>query len=196
MSSMVVMIVLGLLVIFSFVVAYFSARTWSVTHVVLVVLVFLTSVAFVILASASLKTKSVWQSEYVDLQGQLDAEIKKTNELLYGDTTMVQQNEQTLPGLKGDLERELLDRGRVWRGARPEEIRQGEIVVNMQAFGDAKCLSEGQDEGGDLEPIEDPEAQAPARQHGITEDMTLFIFQEAGLADLGLRAAFAGDLLH
>ena len=72
MSSMVVMIVLGLLVIFSFVVAYFSARTWSVTHVVLVVLVILTSVAFVILTSASLKTKSVWQSEYVDHQGQLD----------------------------------------------------------------------------------------------------------------------------
>lgn len=185
MSSMVVMIVLGLLVIFSFVVAYFSARTWSITHVVLVVLLFLTSIAFVILASASLKTKSVWQAQFVDLKEQLDAEINETNRMLYGDTTMVQQDDKTLPGLKGDLERELLDRGRVWRGARPEEIRQGEIVVNMQAFGDAKCLREGQDEGGDLEPQEDPEAQAPARQHGITEDMTLFIFQEAGLADLG-----------
>lgn len=184
MSPILVMIALGLLVIFSLVVAYFSAKTWPVAQVVLVTFVFLTGVVLVILASATLKTHQVWRERYNRLERDLEVELAKTDQFMHGDPSSADPSANTLPGLRGALERELVDRGRVWRNVRPQGAQQGQITVDMSGFGDAPCIGVAV-EDGDLAPQPDPEAQQAARPHGITEGMILYAFQETSLGDLG-----------
>jgi hypothetical protein len=190
---MVVMIVLGLLVIFGIAVAYFSARTWSVLNVALVVAVFLVSLVLVILGAATLKTQDKWRSEYEKTKKEVQAAKDEAERLLYGDPDNSGQSADTLPDLQGELERAALDRGRVWRGVRPS-IQQGQIVVDMRGFGDAKCVRVGLQDDEDLEPQADPEAQEPDTPHGITANMVLYAFQEQSLVDLGQGEAGAARL--
>ena len=185
--SLFVMLGLGLLVLFSFFVAYLSARTWYVSHVLIVVGVFMASVAFFILAPATLQTQAEWRGLYSQLSASLKAEMAKTDELLHGDPNAAEPSLESLPGLRGALERAVLDRGRVWRNVQFQGARNNEIVLDMSQFGDANCVRLGleQEDDFDLEPEPDPNAQATARQHGITENMILSAFQESSLVDLG-----------
>ena len=126
-------------------------------------------------------------TQYEDLHEQLQAQLLRTESLLRGDPAAGAEQTGTLPAARGELERAVLDRGRVWRGVRPEGVQQGQLVVNLQGFGDADCtrIAVGQEEEEALEPQEDPQAQAAAAPHGIVQNMVLFLFQQQNLAELG-----------
>ncbi len=185
-SSLVAMILFGLAILFSFVVAYLSARTWHVTHVLLVAGVFLASMVFLVLASATLKTHAVWRDLYNQRDRQLNVELAKTQRMLHGDPGATQLTADSILGLRGAIERATLDRGRVWRNVKPAGLRDNQITLDMSQFGDTYSTHVGSEEGEeDLAPEPQAGAQGPASRHGITENMIVYVFEESALRQLG-----------
>jgi hypothetical protein len=181
-----VMILFGLAILFSFVVAYLSARTWPVIHVLLVAGVFLASMVFVVLASATLKTQAVWRDRYNRLDQQLKAELDKTQRMLHGDPGATQLATDSILGLRGAIERATLDRGRVWRNVKPAGLRDNQITLDMGQFGDTYSAQVGSEEAEeDVAPQPQPAAPGPASRHGITQNMMVYIFEESAVRELG-----------
>ena len=143
--TIVFQIVLAIVVILFFVVAGMSSRTWRALHVTAVYLVFLTGFAFVVLAAASLKTKSNFKEKADRLEAQLAAAKAVYRATLYGDPSSDKQDESTLVDVRAQLTRMSLDRGRVWRQCRPQAFGAGSqnpgrrptIVVETDATGAA-----------------------------------------------------------
>ena len=69
---------LAILLVASFVIAYYSSRTWSVGQVVLVYCIFLTAATFIYLAARSLKVRQVYGVQTAKLETQLEG-LEKSN---------------------------------------------------------------------------------------------------------------------
>ena len=75
--DLILPIVLGVLILASFFVAYMSAKTWQVYQVVLVVFIFLGTVAFFYLGARTLATHKAWGELVLDLEQKIQAGFAK-----------------------------------------------------------------------------------------------------------------------
>jgi hypothetical protein len=129
--GMVLYAIIGI-ILASFVVAFFSARTWHWAYVVVVEAFILATAGFFILAAETLRINAVQRKEVANLQDQLDKFVAKNDALRSGtnDTNIIGQLQNQEPALKApegaesipslaQVEHELLMatrlRGHVWR---------------------------------------------------------------------------------
>jgi hypothetical protein len=199
--------ILALVVLFYLLVAYFAAKTWQVGHVVLLVVLFLGSMGFMILAAAALKTQAKWRQDYEQTAAELERALELQARLEEGDP----ENPEALGlrRLKGLVKRESLDRGRVWRNLRLAGLAPEGLTLSTVNWGNDYCLQVGRDLSEDEvpEPVPAPESSgtegaegaegaeagtegsapasvAAATPHGISVDSTVFAFKEYPVAML------------
>src|ERR1700687_3089321 len=79
--ALVLEILLGLMVVASFFVAYMSAKTWQIYQVVLVVFVFLGTVAFFNMAALTLATHRAWRTAVQKRETELAAVTRQIQEI-------------------------------------------------------------------------------------------------------------------
>jgi heme exporter protein D len=163
-------IILGVVVLAALVLGGLSTKTWRAWDVVAGFLVVLTAIAFLILVSASLKTRRTWLQQVARLQQQYDTLRNDEQRLLHGDLTETVQVEPSLRSERYRLTRLLIDRGRVWRSCTPGNPDQGIVPVQViQEVGDS---------------------------HQIPQNMVLHAFREAPIDDEGtmrVPAAYIGE---
>jgi len=139
------------LVLASFVIAYFSARTWHWGHVVVVVGIVLSTFGFMLLAAETLRINKVYRTAIAQKSKQL-ADITALNHALKNGTNdastiaalrneqdpaiVIPENAESIPSIE-DLNHEILlatrHRGRVWRNVSPAGIDQAGVKVNIGA---------------------------------------------------------------
>jgi hypothetical protein len=137
-----------ILLLASFVFAYFSARTWHWGYVIVVLGIFLSSVLFFILAAETLRMNGVLRKRANDTQRQLDDVTARNEALEFGtaDATLVNQlrnlevrmkeDAESVPSL-AQLDHELLlatrHRGRVWWNVTPTNVnpQTGAVQVGI-----------------------------------------------------------------
>jgi hypothetical protein len=152
---MILYVLIGL-TLASFVIAFFSARTWHWGYVIVVELIFLATMGFFLLASETVRINAVLRGQIKGIQKDLDRVEPQNDALLNGtdDASMVAQLTGQEPPVKtiknsqgdekitsiADLDHELLIatrlRGHVWRGvlpAGPPNAQTGAVNVKVPA---------------------------------------------------------------
>ena len=162
-------IILGVLVLAALVLGGLSTKTWRAWDVVAGYLVVLTAIAFLILASASLKTRRTWLQQVSRLQQQFDTLQADQQKLLHGDLTETVQVTPSLRSERYKLTRLLIDRGRVWRNCVPAAAEPDAVMVQV--------------------------IQEAGATHQIPANMVMYVFREAPLEDGGMLvpAAYIGE---
>jgi hypothetical protein len=152
-------IVVLLLILASFFLAYMGCKTWPIYQVVLVWFVFAASVGFVYMGARTLKTHQSWRSAALAWQKAVD-EVQKENVLLQeGIENGAEIVEPGIEQLEAELHRAVVDRGTVWFRAKVDRIDPKTGVGELT--------------------IEKPEP------HDIVTKMVLFIFDQQGVAEGG-----------
>src|SRR3954463_7293951 len=131
--------VLIVLALASFVIAFFSARTWHWGYVIVVELIFLATMGFFLLASEMVRINAVYRTKINSDQKLLDTTDAQNTALQNGstDSSIIAQLSGQEPPVKtaknnegneridsiADLDHELLIatrlRGRIWRNVKP-----------------------------------------------------------------------------
>lgn len=131
--ALVLEILLGVAILASFVIAYMSARSWPIYQVVLVVFVFLGSVAFFYLAARTLATHNAWRTvvnrETAELQ-RLEEETRVLREGGPVDQDGV-ANPKGVEQLNRDLQTLTLDRGGALFDVQLDEVKDGTVQLTL-----------------------------------------------------------------
>lgn len=189
---MILYVIIGLALV-SFVFAFLSAKTWHWGYVVLVELIFLTSMGFFILAAESLRINAVLRSNLNKIEKeakQLTADVDGLkfgtsdaavlNRLRAGDPAVVMAEDATsIPSIE-ELDHKLLittrRRGRVWRYADPAgfDPRTGAVRVTFRAPPrPAPAPADG------TEPPATPPAATPTPVlGGLKADTIVYVFED------------------
>lgn len=117
-SGLIVQILAVVLILFLCFVTYMNTKTWRATHVTFLFLVFGASLAFAVYASLILKTRKAWLQKVETLTADLETKSKEADVKLNGQPVVpkAKLDEFGLRDYKSALHREIIDRGRVWRG--------------------------------------------------------------------------------
>ena len=170
----VIQIVLLILVLASFVIAFFSARTWHWGYVLVVLGIFLSTLGFFVLAAETLRINAVLRRQVNELDGNL-ADVRAKNEALEKGTddagivnqlrneeVRIPEDAESIPSL-ADLEHELLletrDRGRVWWNVTPTNFNPETGAVDI---GVPRPVPAGVKDDSVVVLFEDGEPQLPA----------------------------------
>lgn len=119
---------IGVILLFAFLFfIVFAAKGWRWHHVTALVLIFFSSVFFLIMAASVLKTHSVWRTRYQQTALELEQAKAEAETLKFGPLTIANEGAAALLPLQHELDRVIVDRGRVWRdveltGAQGNEI--------------------------------------------------------------------------
>lgn len=184
---------LGLLAILMIVFTVFSAKTWSVLHVILVFLVFTAQVVMLFYAALVLNTTSVWKHEYEELEksiAQTRFEIERKRDGIAISPKGELEELDTIQGMDEELNRDsikeldtalgraLIDRGRVWRNCQLESAEDNQFRLNLADWGDPSLgLSEE-------EFAAEPEVAAPADgEEGVAEPAVAAEVPDEGAED-------------
>jgi hypothetical protein len=148
-SVTIIHIVLLILLLATFVFAYFSSRTWHWGYVLVVLGIFLSTLLFFILAAETLRINAVLRKRANETQQRLD-DVQARNDALENgttDATIVNQLRNLEVRMKEDaesvhslaqLDHELLlatrNRGRVWWNVTPTNFNQqtGQVQVGVE----------------------------------------------------------------
>jgi len=155
--ALVLEIVLGLMILASFFVAYMSTRTWPIYQVVLVEFIFLGSVAFFYLGARTLATHQAWRTAVQTYEKQLETVDKQTQELREG--VLDPSGQVTTKGisqLKEQLARLAMDRGGVFYDVAVDGVKDGVVQLTFKS-----------------------------PNHGLAPNSVLFAFDEARFKDGG-----------
>ena len=195
--------ILGVIVLLYIVLAYFAARTWPTGQAVLVVLLFIASLVFLILSSALMKIHDKWRTQYETAVANIERESEQNQILLRGSKI---EGVAGVLQMRGEVERLLIDRGRVWRGMRLANVAEGQLIFDASGWTAAGCQAapaadddESFEDDEDVAEDEAAEGQGdpanaapPAATHGLEADAILFAFKERALAE-SPGAAIWGD---
>ncbi|MBI1249434.1 hypothetical protein GC197_16535 [bacterium] len=133
-------IVIAVLVLLFGIFSYLNAANWNVLHVMGLFLTFGAAFAYLVVASAVLKTETSWKKLAEQREKELLAAQQKVEELKYGrwidpETGRLKTAEKltdSLAGAKAELKRIMYDRGRVWRNVQhgpPNNNNQISLVL-------------------------------------------------------------------
>src|ERR1700754_5047991 len=75
-----------ILVLFFCFLTYMNTRVWRVTHVLFGFLTFSAAIGFLVYASLTVKTHSIWKDRAQKLDTRLKDEVKKTSDFRIGDS--------------------------------------------------------------------------------------------------------------
>ncbi|NLX55211.1 MAG: hypothetical protein GXY58_08865 [Planctomycetaceae bacterium] len=156
-------LLIGILLLILFIVAIvLSVSTWRAWHIVAACMTFLAAVGLVIVASLTLKTHNHWRKTHADVSKQAADAAHEGRLLAYGDPTVVASPTPSVDDLQHQLNRALLDRGRVWRRCTPGVPANNAVQVST------------------VPPTETGEPGDPntAPPNGIAVDMVLYAFLE------------------
>src|SRR5262245_29553075 len=153
------------LVLFVIFLTYMSTKTWRWVHVTFMLLVFVASFVFTIYSAMVLKTRAKWIKEHDTLESQLTKANDEIERTMRGDLKDIEGKTASLIGLREEIARITLDRGRVWRGCTPAGLNRqtGAITVNTS-------------------PPADPAAPAGAaapKNNNLQPKTILHVFREA-----------------
>jgi hypothetical protein len=135
--ALVLEIVLGVVILASFYVAYMSARDWPVYQAILVAFVFLGTVTFFYLAARTLATHNAWGAAAKRMQNELESVEKQTQELTRGGPPddKGQPNPRGIAQLREDLYKLAVDRGGALFDVGVEGVKDGAVQLAFKAAG-------------------------------------------------------------
>jgi hypothetical protein len=107
-------IVLLLVVLSSFFLAYMSAKVWRIYLVVIVEFVFLAAVTFSYMATRTLQTQKSWREAEIAWKGAVDKVEKQNHDLQSGKEEQSHVVEDGIEQLKAELDQLVNDRGNAW----------------------------------------------------------------------------------
>jgi hypothetical protein len=119
----------GLLILFFFFLTYKFTKTWRIWHVLFAFLVFAAALALCVVAALSLRTHQMWRSQATQYSRQIIVEKATRDELLYGDPLEAVQSKPSIRSVTAQVQRALINRGRVWRGCTPAQAAADDTVV-------------------------------------------------------------------
>lgn len=172
----------GLLVLFFFFLIWKFTQTWRVWHILAMFFMFAAALAMCGFAALSLRTHNTWRTQFTKLSRELEKEEQARTELLHGPIGEVIQSKPSIRSAIGDERRELIDRGRVWRGCIPlQAMPDDTVVVNTSA---APAVPPGVEPAA--EPAAPGEGAAPANGGAapaapaatVDENMIVHVFVE------------------
>lgn len=162
-NAVIGLIVLGLAFVFFLVVAFFSAKTWHVGHVVAMSFLFLFTLVMLFLTATLFRTYEKFQPAYEKSMASLAQEQARHRTLLSGDPGEP-AGEGSLKGEQLLARVEQFGRGRIWRNVYGQ-VAPGnpEIGLRMASWTNDGCLTVGKEDELE-EPIE------PVVDETIAED--------------------------
>lgn len=185
-------VVVGLLFIFFVVMLVFSAKSWRVLHLITAFLVCVAAGALVFMTAATLRTHREWRSVYNALVKKVAEQEAEHQKLLVGELTKVESEVMSLRRAEAELQRVMMDRGRVWRGAVPD-VGADSITLSIStvpAAPPAEGEAAAEPPAAEAPPAEAPPADAPpaegeapapaapAGRHGIEANTIVYGFLE------------------
>jgi len=194
----------GVVALVAGVLCYLGARNWQAWHLVVLFFVMMAMSGLLVLAAMTLKTHKYWRVEHQRLEQQVTSaqeaidRLKFSNSLLPADEAMT-----SLPAVRGELGRTVVDRGRLWRNVSPTDAQGDRITLSMVGWGDRRCSRVGLADEEEIEPTPDPAAEGEAGAaaapsvlpHHIDPLMVVYVFQETPITefDEALRSVLFGD---
>lgn len=182
---MILQIALVLLMFFFFFLTYMVTKGWRWLHVVCLVGVFFSAIAFMFFAAFSLKNQAVWRT-IVNQQEQVLAEQTKLEyELRHGPDADIPQATSSLRRARADLEQAVIDRGRVWRDCVPADVQYDQASKLLSVTLQIPPRDAAAPAAAAADPNADPNAAPPAAaanqaalRHLMSEKIILFAFLE------------------
>jgi hypothetical protein len=176
-NGLIFQIVGVMLILFFIFLTYMNSKTWKIVHVLMLFLVFGATIASAIYASLALKTQKAWRSTYEKLEAQLLAAKQEGQDLLIGDPNVVKDwqssDTDTFLTARGELNRFLMDGGRIWRHCTKTAVAGTTVTLNTV-------------------PPNTPQDQA--RPNRIVEKMVLYAFLESPNPDgISVPVAYLGE---
>jgi hypothetical protein len=157
--ALVFEILLGVMILASFFVAYKSASTWPIYQVILAELVFLGSIGFMYLAARTLATQTAWRNAVKTKQADLtriEGEIKQIVEGGPADPTSGQPNPKGIRQLQQQLAKLAVERGGVLYDVAVEGVKDGTVQL-----------------------------KAASPEHGLVANSVVFAFDQSKFAEGG-----------
>jgi hypothetical protein len=135
--ALVFEILLGVVILASFYVAYMSAKAWPVYQAILVAFIFLGTVTFFYLAARTLATHNAWGAAAKRMQNELESVEKQTAELNRGGPVddKGQPNPRGIVQLREDLYKLAVDRGGALFDVEVEGVKDGTVQLAFKAAG-------------------------------------------------------------
>lgn len=168
----------AILALFFLFLTYMNVRTWHWSHVTATFLVFVASGVYCFYAAQVLKTRAAWLKLHDTLQQQVVTTAARYEEVTRGKLGDFEGKEPSVTSLRGELDRILFERGRVWRGCIPTINRQtGAVTVQTS-------------------PPPDPNnpAAPPPAKNNIQAQTVLHVFREGQIAEnLVVPVAYVGE---
>jgi hypothetical protein len=168
----------AILALFFLFLTWLNVRTWHWSQVTATFLVFVASGVYCFYAAQVLKTRAAWLKLHQTLQQQVATTAARYEEVTRGKLGDVNGKEPSIALLRGELDRILLDRGRVWRGCIPTINRQtGAVTVQTSPPADPN----------------NPNPPPPAKNN-IQPKTVLHVFREGQIAEnLVVPVAYIGE---
>lgn len=174
--AIIFQVLVGLLALFFIFLTYVNTKTWRWVHVTAVFLVFVGTLIFSFYAAMVMRTRTNWIGFHDKLEQRVAEGEKNLTKAIRGDP----QDPETpsVTGLREELGRTILDRGRVWRGGIPQFNPDGTVTIATSPPVDPNL----------------PVAGGPKR-NGIQVKTILYAFRESPPTPEGLivPVAFIGE---
>ena len=122
--------------IFFIVLLVLSAKSWRVLHILAMLFVFSCAATFGVYFAMTTKTYTAWKETDVVNQKKVETARANMKDLLYGEDG-AEFAPDSLVALKGELNREIIGRGRVWRNA-TAVLQGGNLVAQIPPSPDAE----------------------------------------------------------
>jgi hypothetical protein len=177
---MILQIALVLLIFFFFFLTYMVTKSWRAFHVVCLVAVFFSAIAFMFFAAFSLKNQAIWRTRVNQYEKLVTEEQQEAYELQYGKDNDTQQLTASVQSARAELELATMDRGRVWRDCLPTDVQydQGSGLLRATLSIPARELPPPVDAAGADPAAPPPAANQAEIRHLMEQKIILFAFME------------------
>jgi hypothetical protein len=118
----------ALLALFFIFLTYMNTKTWRWVHVTFTFLVFGATIAFCVYSAMAMRTRTAWIKYHDEKEKQVADLSEQLQHVTHGNPTNPEA--PSIIGVRQDLSRVVLDRGRVWRQTTPTINPDGSVTVS------------------------------------------------------------------
>jgi hypothetical protein len=161
MDNALIFQILGVLAVLFFIfITYMNTKTWHWPHVTFMFLVLPAAATAMVYSAMSLKTRAVWMTKAKALEPELETTLANIERGREGDPGDIERKESFI-GLREELNRVTINRGRVWRNCQPTVNPDQSITLAFPP-----------------PPQPEPGQPAPSGKHNIEPKLVLHAFLE------------------